>query len=107
MLRRGAKRWAAALALGAALASPALASPRATKPVLAEAPSLNHLWDVATGWLALAWHTLAADTTDRGAMMDPNGATTTSEGDRGIMIDPDGATTTSDGDRGWGMDPNG
>jgi hypothetical protein len=107
MLRRRAIRWAVALALAAGLASPALASPRT--PKMDDALGLNGLWEAAASWLALAWTSLDGTTADvdRGSQMDPDGATSDSEGDRGLSMDPNGATSGSEGDRGSQIDPNG
>lgn len=90
MLRRGAIRWVVALALAAGLVHPALAAPRAPKPD--EGVRLSSLWEAAASWLALAWNSLDGTTADddRGAMIDPDGATSNSDDDRGSQMDPDG-----------------
>lgn len=102
-MRRGAMRWAAALALGAVLAQPAQANPGTA----GDGPAIEGVsrwWEVAAGWLSAGWQVAVAELTlDRGAYIDPNGVT--ADSDHGPMIDPDGVM--ADSDRGSSTDPNG
>ena len=83
----GKKRWAAALILGAALAQPAQALPGVARTGPAAA-GLGRLWEVAAGWLSAGWQAVAAEASEHGTQIDPNGAT--ADSDRGSQIDPDG-----------------
>jgi hypothetical protein len=110
-------KWAAALAVAAALASPAWAAggSRANQ----DSASFSRIWAAATSWLSLGWERLVAlPMSDHGSMMDPNGSTANSDfgpatdpngspsnSDFGSMIDPNGSPSNSD--FGSAIDPNG
>jgi hypothetical protein len=105
-MRRGAIKWAMALALGAALAQPAWAGRIEASRGGHEAASLSRFWEGAATWFAAGWQAVLAEmTTDHGPVIDPNGATATT--DHGSVIDPDGAAATAESDRGPLVDPNG
>lgn len=63
-------------------------------PAVAQSPGVN-LWDGAWRWVVSFWWD---GEDDRGAGLDPNGSTTTSESE---------GESEGDGDRGAGADPNG
>lgn len=99
-MRRGMLKWAAALAMAAALASPAWAAGGSRTD---QAAGFSGFWAAATRWLSLGWELVAQPLSDFGPMTDPNGSTSSS--DHGSQIDPNGST--SDSDFGPTMDPNG
>jgi hypothetical protein len=106
-MRRGAIKWAVALALGAALAQPAWAGRIEASRGGQEAASLSRFWERAVTWFAAGWQAVLVEMTmDHGSQIDPNGAAATAESDRGSVIDPDGAAAT-ESDRGSVIDPNG
>ena len=82
-------RWAAALILGAALASPAWATPEGQEA--REPASLGRLWEAAARWFVGGWEGLFAEPlSDHGPHTDPNGVTGMTNSDRGAMTDPNG-----------------
>jgi hypothetical protein len=107
-MRRGAIKWAMALALGAALAQPAWAGRIEASRGGQEAASLSRFWEGAATWFAAGWQAVLAEmTTDHGPLIDPDGATATAESDHGAMTDPNGAAAAANSDHGPLIDPNG